>query len=100
MSSANTVGSVISARGMSKRYGKRKLYRQKSYVGSSAFFLTGVICSLGYLFAFHPELGVSARVLAALCAAFVATIAELFTTRLDDNLTVPIAAAVAAAFFI
>lgn len=84
---------------MGKRFGKRKLYKEKSLVGALSFFAASAIVVIGYLFAFHPELGVSVRIAGALVAALVGAVAELFSGKLDDNLTVPLAAVAAAALF-
>lgn len=83
-----------------KRYGTKKLYRRKSWVGSSTFFATGVVLTVAYLAVFTHQ-GFSARViLAAIVASFAGAVAELLSTKLDDNLTVPIASAVAASLFL
>jgi dolichol kinase len=82
---------------MGKRFGKRKLYRDKSLVGALSFFAAAAIVALGYLFAFHPELSFSMRLTAGLVAAACGAVAELFSFRFDDNLTVPVAAVVSTA---
>jgi dolichol kinase len=77
-----------------KRYGKLKLYRNKSVAGSLAFFVTSMLVACAFLFKFsQPSLA------GIFAAALAGTIAELYTTRLDDNLTVPTAATLAAAIF-
>jgi len=77
-----------------KRFGKLKLYKNKSLVGSVGFFVTSVLVSSAFLFKFsHPSFA------GIIAAAAAGTIAELYTARLDDNLTVPIAATLAAAIF-
>ena len=97
------VGIIVLAYGdpaaawMGKRFGKLKLYREKSLVGAMSFFAAASIVSLAYLFGLHPEIATSSRLFAALAAAAVGAVAELYSTRVDDNLTVPIAAVVAAA---
>ncbi|MCC7430653.1 hypothetical protein IT568_07415 [bacterium] len=65
-----------------KRFGKTKIFRQKSLEGSFAFFVSAFFV----VFAF-PE----SSFLPALASAFVGTLVELYTTKIDDNLTVPLA---------
>lgn len=83
-----------------RRYGKVKLYQSKSVVGSLAFVAAGTIVSCAFLFGFYPELPVSQRLLAAFFASAVGAAAEVFSGRLDDNLTIPIASVLVAALFI
>jgi dolichol kinase len=80
-----------------KRYGKTKLYQRKSVAGTLTFFSTGLAVSAGLLFACYPELSIATRLGAAVLASAVAAVAELFSTGVDDNFTVPIAAVLAAA---
>jgi dolichol kinase len=83
-----------------KSWGRLKLYGNKSLVGSLAFVISGALVALAFLLAFYPALPWSNRVAAALIAAFCGALAELFSTRVDDNLTVPIAAVTAASLFL
>ncbi|MHB8873633.1 MAG: diacylglycerol/polyprenol kinase family protein [Myxococcaceae bacterium] len=83
-----------------KTFGKRKLYGRKSLVGTLAFLATGALVASAFLLVFYPGLPLSARLLAAGAAALVGAVTELFTSNLDDNLTIPVAAVVAAAIFI
>jgi dolichol kinase len=73
-----------------KRFGKFKIYREKSLVGALSFFAAASLVLLAFFFSLHPEMAVSTRIVAALAAAAVGAIAEVFSTRLDDNLTVPV----------
>lgn len=63
------------------KFGKHKLFRQKTLEG----FLGGLITNLliGYLF--FPKLPIL-----FITMAVVASIVELFTNKLDDNITVPL----------
>ena len=65
----------------------------RSLEGSAAFFLVGAGAALTALTLCAPELGRADALLVALGAAFAASLAELASRRLDDNLTIPIAAA-------
>lgn len=83
-----------------RRWGKTKLYGQKSLVGTTAFALCGLLVASALLLTFHADLSIGRRLAAAAAAALVGAVAELFSERLDDNLTVPIAASLAASLFI
>lgn len=62
-------------------FGKTKIYRNKTLVGSLAGLMANMGCVMliipEYAFIFFP-------------AAVVATVTEIFTGKLDDNLTVPL----------
>jgi dolichol kinase len=79
-----------------KRFGRFKLYRNKSLVGSLAFFTTSMAVAGGFLLAFANDVPLSTRMVGVFLGALAGTIAELYTVKLDDNLVVPIAAALAA----
>jgi dolichol kinase len=83
-----------------KRFGKRKLFREKSWLGTAAFLVTAFAVSLAFLLLCYPSLDLSARILGALLASTAGALAELLSTRLDDNLTVPIASVLAAALIL
>ncbi len=84
-----------------KRWGKLKLYRQKSVIGTSVFFALAVAASIFVLSVLHPTLlPWSSRWALALSVAFAGTMAELFSHRLDDNLTIPVACATVASIWL
>lgn len=84
-----------------KRYGTLKLYRSKSLVGSLAFTATGTLLTCAFLLAFHQNLPLANRLLAAGLASLVGAVAELFSgPKIDDNFTVPVASTLVAALFI
>ncbi len=62
-------------------FGKTTIYRKKTLVGSFA----GLVANMGCVMLIMPQ-----YVLIFLPAAVVATITEVFTGKLDDNLTVPL----------
>lgn len=80
---------------LGRRFGRTKLYRDKSLVGTAAFFGAALAAGAGYLALLYPSL--PAMALAAAVAALVGALAELFTTRLDDNLTIPLSVALSVA---
>jgi dolichol kinase len=69
-------------------------------VGSVTFLATSFIIAATYLAAYSPQAGLGRALLAAGAASLAGTAAELLSTRLDDNLTVPIASVMAAALFL
>jgi len=83
-----------------RKYGTRKLYHRKSWVGSATFAVAGFLTAIGYLFAFHGSLGTSRILMGAALCALAGAIAELFSERVDDNFTVPIAGAIVASLLI
>ncbi|MBM4342844.1 MAG: hypothetical protein FJ100_05655 [Deltaproteobacteria bacterium] len=89
-----------------RRWGQRKLYGRKSLAGSLGFF--GVACAavITWFAVFAPtllpDLGFAAwaaqAVPIAVVAGFAGAIAELFSDRLEDNLTITLAVAGCCAF--
>jgi len=74
-------------------WGKRKLYRDKSYVGTGVFFTVAWISAIIFLIIAGKNLSTSHAVVAALIIATAGTIVEVLSTRLDDNLTIPVVCA-------
>ena len=68
-----------------KRFGTHKIYKQKSFEGTAAFFISALLIN----FAFIPlfSFGFSAFI-----ACLAATLAELFEDKIkiDDNLSIPL----------
>jgi dolichol kinase len=83
-----------------RRYGTRKLYGRKSWVGSLTFFVVGFAVASAFLLTLWPTIAPARALSAAAVCALAAAVAELFSERVDDNFTVPLAGAVAAALFI
>ncbi len=74
-----------------RRFGRTKLVNGRSLEGSATFFVVGTAAAtLVALFGVGLPLGTSLAVGAG--ASFVAALAELFSRRIDDNLSVPLAA--------
>lgn len=72
-----------------RRWGRIKLVHGRSLEGSSTFLVVGTLAATGI--AVLAGLPLGAATVVASCAAFVAALAELFSHRIDDNLTVPLA---------
>jgi dolichol kinase len=83
-----------------KKYGKTKLYRQKSVVGTLAFFAVAFAAASAYFVGLHAELSLGRCLAGAALAGAAGAVAELFSERIDDNFTVPIAAVLAASILI
>ncbi len=82
-----------------RRFGSVKLVNGRSLQGSLAFALTGVIAAATVITAARPELGLPLAVGLAVAASLFGAVAELFSLRVDDNLSIPLAAAAGAAVF-
>jgi dolichol kinase len=65
------------------KFGKHRIYKQKTLEG----FIAGLIINLGVGYLFVPEYP-----LLFVTMAFIASVVELLTGKLDDNLTVPLSA--------
>lgn len=79
-----------------RRWGRTKLVGQRSLEGSIAFVLTGTLAATLCLSIWHPG-PLSNALLIGLAAALPAAVVELFSGRfLDDNLSIPVTAALGA----
>lgn len=76
-----------------RRWGARKLFRDKSFAGSGAFFLAAAMSTATLLLLTEGsfDAGRIAAVAAALAAA--GTITELLSSRIDDNFSIPVVCA-------
>jgi len=79
------------------RYGRTKLVHDKSLQGSLAFVAVSFLAVGAYLLLAAPQLGLARTLGAAGCMAVVGAAVELYSEklRLDDNFSVPVAAAFA-----
>lgn len=80
-----------------RRWGSIKLVNGRSLQGTLAFALTGWIAALAVTAVARPDIGPVAAVALAGVAGSIAAVAELFSLRVDDNLSIPLAAAAGAA---
>ena len=78
-----------------KRYGRIKLHGPKSVLGSLTFVAVGIALALAY-FALLPDLTLARAVPVAIVTAMAGALAELFSGRLDDNLTIPVVSVLSA----
>lgn len=82
-----------SAAAVGRRWGRIRLMRGRTLEGSVAFVVTSVLVGVAYLAIIGPHpLGARAYLL-PVAAALGGAVAEAISTRLDDNLTVPVVAA-------
>jgi dolichol kinase len=79
-----------------RRFGRRVLYRGRTLEGTFAFFLSAAVASMLVLVVFHSPLGLVVSAVIATVSAAVGAVVELVSVRLDDNFTIPLAAALAA----
>ena len=79
-----------------RRWGRTRLRASRSLEGSLTFLVTACATAFAVLLAYAPALSWPSAALVAVGAAVPAALAELFSTRLDDNFTVPLAAGIGA----
>lgn len=78
-----------------RRFGRTRLVNGRSLEGSATFFMVGLTASAAITIGLH-DIAVGPALLASGAAALVAALVELFSRRIDDNLTIPLATAGAA----
>ncbi|MCB9779348.1 MAG: hypothetical protein H6742_12345 [Alphaproteobacteria bacterium] len=76
-----------------RRFGTVKLVNGRSLQGSLTFFLTGVAVAAPTIAWTRPELHPTEVLAISAAASALSAVAELFSLRIDDNLSIPIAAA-------
>ncbi len=75
-----------------RRFGKVSLINGRSLEGSATFLVVAMTVAYATLVVFYPDLGGSYGFGLAFGAGAVAMLAELFSRRVDDNLTIPLGA--------
>lgn len=81
------------ASNLGRKYGRVKLFRDKSVVGTLAFFGTAFLVLLAYQAIFYAALPWSVLLIVAAAGAALGAVAEALTVGWDDNLTVPLSTA-------
>lgn len=76
-----------------RRWGRIKLVNGRSLEGTTAFMIVGTLAGLAALSIWHPDVHTGLALLISAGAAFAGAVTELFSKRIDDNLSIPIAAA-------
>jgi dolichol kinase len=79
-----------------RRFGRIPLRAGRSLEGSLAFVIAGTLAALAWLVAFDA-LSMPRMLPLALGGAIGGALAEILSTRLDDNFTIPLAASLGAA---
>lgn len=75
-----------------RRFGRRRLYRDKSVIGTSTFFVVAMAVALVVNQGWVPELGVGGWLGSAALIALAGTVAELLGDHVQDNMSILLAA--------
>lgn len=75
-----------------RRFGRRELVHGRTVEGTAAFVVAGALAALAYLRVLHPETSLALAAVASVTGAAAGAAAELFSRRIDDNLSIPLAA--------
>ena len=75
-----------------KQWGTRKLYRDKSWAGSAAFFVVAAVAAVLYAALVVPGVGFMHALWLGAAVAAAGALVELFSVNVDDNLTIPLLA--------
>lgn len=75
-----------------RKLGRVKLVHGRTLEGTLAFVLVGGLAAFAYLSALHAGHGAVVNAAAAFVGALAGALAELWSRRVDDNLTIPLAA--------
>ena len=78
-----------------RRWGRIRIIHGRTVLGTASFVVAGTLAASAALWLWHADLGATIWLIAA-SAALLGGLAELFVKRIDDNLAVPVAAAVGA----
>ena len=81
-----------------RRFGKRKLFRDKSYAGTIAFFVAGFVSTSALLLSSGVSIGYGLSI--ALIMSLAGAVTELLSSRIDDNFSIPLASAAVGALFL
>jgi dolichol kinase len=79
-----------------RRWGRTKLTNGRSLEGTLTFVVVGTLVAGSLCSLWYGDLGVGSVVALSAAGAVAGALAELFSRRVDDNLTIPIAAGAAA----
>jgi dolichol kinase len=76
-----------------RRFGRTSLINGRSLEGTLTFILVGVLSVLALIRFWHPAVSWSHALLIAFVASLFGGVAELVSARVDDNMTIPLSAA-------
>ena len=83
-----------------RRFGRHKLYRDKSMIGTATFFVVAMAIAMVLLAMRVPGLGPQARLGTAALIALAGTIAELLGDHVLDNASILLATGITAALLL
>lgn len=83
-----------------KRWGRVKLWGEKSLVGTLGFVTASVLVALVFLALTAPQMSLPSRLGVAFGVAIAGAVAELFSRRVDDNFSIPLIAGAVAAILL
>lgn len=75
-----------------RRWGSIKIHGNRSLQGTSAFVVMGFTVSVALLSLYFPEMSWGLRLTCGIAAGVIGGLTELYSGRLDDNFTIPVAA--------
>jgi len=81
-----------------RKYGKIKILHGRTLEGSLTFFLTAFVSSSLIITAFGNQFYFEHLFKVAFLTSFIAAITELVSHKVDDNLTIPLSAAIGVSF--
>jgi dolichol kinase len=76
-----------------RRFGKTRLSSGRSLEGSAAFFVSSALATWLVMLLFHPSLRLAEVVLLPLTAGISGAVTELYSRKIDDNLSIPVVVA-------
>jgi dolichol kinase len=76
-----------------RKFGRTKLMGAKSLEGALAFTSFGFLAGFFYLTTYYPELPVITCAVLACSAGVIGSATELLSTKIEDNVTIPLAVA-------
>ncbi len=83
-----------------KRWGRRKLFRDKSLAGTLGFVVVSFVAVAIYFVLVDAVSGTAATLGVAAVLAVVGAATELLSSRIDDNFSIPVICAAVAAIFV
>lgn len=75
-----------------RRFGRTELVHGRTLEGTLAFVVAGGAAAFAYVSLVHPDVSLAVAALASIGGAVAGSIAELVSRRVDDNLSIPLAA--------
>jgi dolichol kinase len=79
-----------------RRFGRTPLVSGRTLEGSLAFVVSASLASMAFVSIAHPEIAAPRALIAVIIGAVAGALAELFSQRIDDNFSIPLAAFAAA----